>query len=286
MTTNPFLVSTDWLYSRLGDDNISIVDASWYLPTMLANGKPRNGKAEYDTQHIPGAVFFDIDEITEPGSTLPHTLASPEVFAQKVGALGISDQDTIVVYDGMGLFSAARAWWNFRVMGAVKVVILDGGLPQWIADRLPIEAGNAPVHPKLFTASFDPTSVVSLSRMQEILDNEAMQVADARPAGRFSGQDPEPRPGVRSGHMKGAHSVPFSEISRDGRLLAQEELRTVFSNAGVDLGKPVATTCGSGVTAAALTLALETIGHTDHVLYDGSWAEWGTSDHTKVVKDD
>ena len=284
MTANPFLVDTDWLFARLDDPNVSVVDASWYLPTMIRNGEPRNGRAEYEAQHIPGAVFFDIDAVTEPGSDLPHTLASPEVFAQKVGAMGISDQDTIVVYDGMGLFSAPRVWWNFRVMGAAKVVILNGGLPQWIDDRLPIEAGTAPLYPKLFKAEFDASAVTDFEAMQKIVSDDSCQIADARPRGRFDGVDPEPRAGMRQGHMPGAHSVQFPDIAPGGKLLSAGELKDVFTQAGVDLTQPVVTTCGSGVTAAALALALETAGHHNHTLYDGSWAQWGSRDDTPVEK--
>ena len=277
---NPFLVSTDWLIAHLDDENLSIVDGSWYLPTMLANGVPRNGKEEFNAQHIPGAVFFDIDEVVTPDSGLPHTLASPEIFAQKVGALGISDQDTIVVYDGMGLFSAARVWWNFRVMGAAKVVLLDGGLPKWMADRLPVEAGSAPIYPKLFNAKFDTTSTVPFEEMEQLIGRT--QIADARPAGRFSGDQPEPREGMRSGHMPGATSIPFDTIVKDGHLLGADDLKTVFQSSGIDSTQPITTTCGSGVTAAVLALALETVGSHNHRVYDGSWAEWGSRDDTAI----
>ena len=282
MTTSPYTVDTDWLFARLDDPNLSIVDASWYLPTMLVNGEPRDGKAEYEAQHIPGAVYFDIDDITQADSNLPHTLASPEVFAQKVGALGISDEDTIVVYDGMGLFSAARVWWNFRIMGASKAVLLNGGLPRWIEDRLPIEAGQSPLYPKLFKANHTPEAVASFADMSAIVGNGTMQVADARPAARFTGEAPEPRAGMRSGHMPGAFSVPMTDLTSNGALRPTDELKAVFTNAGVDLQKPIVTSCGSGVTAAVLSLALETIGHRDHKLYDGSWSEWGGREDTPV----
>ncbi|MDD9909970.1 MAG: 3-mercaptopyruvate sulfurtransferase [Ahrensia sp.] len=281
--SNPYLVSCDWLAGQLGNPDVSIVDSSWYLPTMLMHGVPRDGRAEYDAQHIPGAVYFDINDVVEPGSDLPHTLAPSDVFAEKAGALGIADTNTIVVYDGMGLFSAPRVWWNFRVMGAAKVVILDGGLPAWIAQRLPIEAGTAPVSPRLFKAKFDESAVTTFGEMSRIVKDASVQIADARPADRFAGTAPEPRPGIRSGHMPGAYSVPFSELATDGRLKSAEELRRVFEDAQIDLNKPIVTSCGSGVTAAALTLALETVGHSRHTLYDGSWAEWGGADDTPVV---
>ena len=286
MTTNPFLVSCDWLSGQLGNPDVSIVDASWYLPTMTIHGEPRNGRKEFDAQHIPGAVYFDIDEVVEPGSNLPHTLAPPEIFAEKAGALGISDQNTIVVYDGVGLFSAPRVWWNFRIMGAAKTVILDGGLPEWIALRLPIEAGSAPVAPRMFKPKFDESAVTSFETMTNAVENGNAQIADARPAGRFNGTEPEPRAGIRSGHMPGAKSVPLSKLTRDGKLKSAGELRAVFEGAGIDLNQSVITSCGSGVTAAALTLALETIGHRNHSLYDGSWSEWGGRDDTQVVTDD
>ena len=177
MTNNPFTVSVQWLRDHLDDPDISIVDASWYLPTMLANGLPRNGKAEFEVQHIPGARFFDIDDITEPESTLPHTLASPAVFSKKIGELGISNEDTIVVYDGYGLFSAPRAWWNFRVMGATKVVVLDGGFPAWLEARMPVESGTAPIKPATFNARFDQNSVVDFKTMQDIVASKTMPSA-------------------------------------------------------------------------------------------------------------
>ncbi len=280
---NPFLVSCDWLAGQLDNPDVSIVDASWYLPTMTMHGVPRNGREEYDAQHIPGAVYFDIDDVVEPGSSLPHTLASAEVFATKAGALGISDQNTIVVYDGMGLFSAPRVWWNFRIMGAAKTVILDGGLPEWIAQRLPIEAGSAPVAPREFRTIFDGAAVTSFEQMMQVAEDGSQQIADARPSGRFFGKDPEPRAGMRSGHMPGARSVPLTDLATDGKLKSVGELRAVFEQAGVDLNRSVVTSCGSGVTAAALVLALETIGHRNHSLYDGSWAEWGSREDTEVV---
>ena len=286
MTENLFTVDADWLAARLGDSDLSIVDASWYLPTMLVDGQPRDGKAEFDAQHIPGAVYFDINAITEPASTLPHTLAPANVFAEKVGALGISDQDTIVVYDGMGLFSAARVWWNFRQMGARNVFVLDGGLPAWLDKGFEVESGSPTVSAKTFNAQSNASAIASLDDMQQWVKDQSMQIADARPHDRFTGEAPEPRAGMRSGHMPGAHSVPFSLLAEKGRLRSADQLRAAFEQAGIDLSKPVVTTCGSGVTAAALSLALETLGHSDHKLYDGSWSEWGGREDTQVVKKD
>ena len=244
MTDNPFIVSTEWLQARLDDPNVSIVDGSWYLPTMLADGEPRSGRKEYEAQHIPGAVFFDIDTITEPGSTLPHTLASPNVFSKKVGDLGISNQDTIIVYDGMGLFSAPRVWWNFRVMGAANVFILDGGLPAWLEAGLPVESGNTTIQKKSFSAIFDSASVISFDEMRKLVADETSQIADARPAPRFTGAQPEPREGMRSGHMPGATSVPFSNLAENGKLLPSDKLKTMFDESGIDLTRPVVTSCG------------------------------------------
>jgi thiosulfate/3-mercaptopyruvate sulfurtransferase len=283
MTTNPFTVDGKWLFDRLGDPDLSIVDASWYLPTMMIDGQPRNPKLEYDARHIPGAVFYDIDAITDPQGTLPHTLASPEVFSEKVGALGIAESNTIVVYDGMGLFSAARAWWNFRIMGARNVFVLNGGLPKWVEGGFPVESDQPAITTKTFAADFNSGAVVNFAAMKAIVNSASQQIVDARPAMRFTGETPEPRSGIRSGHMPGACSVPVTDIAEGGQLLPAEALRAVFQKAGIDLNKPVATSCGSGVTAAALTLALATLGHSDNVLYDGSWTEWGGHQDTQIV---
>ena len=273
---SPFLVSTDWLADRLADADVSIVDASWYLPAM-----EREAAEEFDRAHIPGAVFFDLDAVSDQTSPLPHMLPSPARFADAVGGLGIAHTDTIVVYDGPGLFSAPRAWWMFRVMGAPKVVILDGGFSKWIDDRLPVESGVAPQRPRTFDARLDGSKVVGLDEMRRLVDGGAV-IADARPAGRFFGAEPEPREGMRSGHMPGAINVPFSNLQRDGRLKPVTELRALFDGAGIGTGTPVVTTCGSGVTAATIALALETVGNANHRLYDGSWSEWGALSDTPV----
>ena len=268
--TSPFTVGSDWLAERLDEPDVRIVDGSWHMPAT-----ERVGAEEYDRAHVPGAVFFDIDAVADPDTDLPHMLASPEAFAREAGRLGVRHDHTIVVYDASGLFSAPRVWWNFRTMGATKCVVLEGGLDGWIADRLPIEAGRAPIYPDLFAARFDADRVVGFNEMRAIVADGTAQVVDARPAARFAGQAPEPRPGIRSGHMPGALNVPFDTVQREGRLLPSAELRAVFERAGVALDRPVVTSCGSGVTAAILSLALETIGHPDHRLYDGSWSEWG-----------
>jgi thiosulfate/3-mercaptopyruvate sulfurtransferase len=274
---SPFTVDADWLQKRLGEPGLTIVDASWYLPAQK-----RDARAEYDAAHIPGARFFDQDAVSDPDSPLPHTLASPQHFAQYVGAMGISADDTIVVYDGPGFFSAPRAWWMFRVMGVSQVYILDGGFDRWKAAGWPVTAEPTKIAPCVFNADFDAARVASLADMRRIVETRESQIADARSPGRFAGTEPEPRAGIRSGHMPGAHNVPFSALAEDGELLSKERLRRVIEDAGIDLSKPVVTSCGSGVTAAAITLALETLGHTDNRLYDGSWTEWGGLGDTPV----
>jgi len=276
--TGPFVASADWLAARLDTPGLSIVDASWYLPAQR-----RNAKAEHDAAHIPGAVFFDQDAVVDPDSTLPHALPDAGTFARHVGAMGIAADDTIVVYDGPGLFSAPRVWWMFRVMGASKVFLLDGGFDRWKAEGRPITSEPTKIAPNVFHGELDASKVASLEEVRRMLGAGDGQVADARPAGRFEGSDPEPRPGIRSGHMPGARNLPGSTLSSDGSLLPPDELRRRFAEAGVDLSKPVVTSCGSGVTAAIVSLALETLGHPDHKLYDGSWSEWGGRSDTPVA---
>ena len=276
--TSPFVIDADWLQSRLGTPGLSIVDASWYLPAMR-----RNARAEYEAGHIPGAVFFDQDAVVDPDSALPHTLPRPEVFARHVGSMGISADDTIVVYDGPGFLSAPRVWWMLRVMGVFQVYILDGGVDRWRREARPLTAEPTRVAPNVFYADFDGQRVASLADMRKIVEDGGVQIADARPAGRFAGTDPEPRAGVRSGHMPGAKSLPATSLSRDGSLLPLDELRDAVQKAGIDLDRPVVTSCGSGVTAAVITLALESLGHKDNRLYDGSWTEWGGQSDTPVV---
>jgi thiosulfate/3-mercaptopyruvate sulfurtransferase len=275
---SPFTVDADWLEKRLGQPGISIVDASWYLPAQK-----RDAKAEYQAAHIPGAVFLDQDGVSDPDSNLPHTLATPQYFAQFVGGLGISADDTIVVYDGPGFFSAPRAWWMFRVMGVFQVYILEGGFDRWKASGRPITAEQTKVAPCVFHVDFDAGRVASLADMRRIVEEGAVQIADARSPGRFAGTEPEPRAGVRSGHMPGARNVPASVLSENGELLPKSRLKKVIEEAGVDLTRPVVTSCGSGITAAAITLALETLGHADNRLYDGSWTEWGGRTDTPVA---
>jgi thiosulfate/3-mercaptopyruvate sulfurtransferase len=275
---SPFVVEPEWLAKQLGRPGLTIVDASWYLPSQ-----GRNAAAEFDAAHIPGAVFFDQDLVVEPGSDLPHTLPRPAVFAQYAGSMGISSDDTIVVYDGLGMFSAPRVWWMFRVMGAAEVFVLDGGFDRWKAAGLPVTAERTRIAPCIFHTDFDEGRVASLSEMRAIVETGSAQVADARPAGRFAGGDPEPRAGIRSGHMPGAKNVPATSLSEEGRLLPLDRLRERFEKAGVDLSEPVVTSCGSGITAAVISLALASLGHGANRLYDGSWTEWGGRADTPVV---
>jgi len=275
---SPFTVDADWLQGKLGQPGLTIVDASWYLPAQK-----RDGRAEYDAAHIPGAVFFDHDLVSDQESPLPHTLPSPQDFAQYVGTMGISADDTIVVYDGPGFFSAPRAWWMFRVMGVFQVYVLDGGFDRWKAAGRPVTAEKTRIAPCIFHADFDAARVASLADMRRIVGTHESQIADARGPGRFAGTEPEPRAGIRSGHMPGAKNVPASMLSENGQLLPRDRLRKLILDAGIDLSQPVVTSCGSGITAAAITLALETLGHTDNRLYDGSWTEWGGLTDTPVV---
>lgn len=273
-----FVISRDDLKARLGEPGLAIVDASWYLPAA-----GRNGRDEYDAAHIPGAVFFDQDVIADKDSGLPHTLPSPELFARHVGAMGITADETIVVYDGPGMFSAPRVWWMFRVMGVKNLLVLDGGFDGWKAANFPVTDEVTKIAATLFTPSFNAAKVVDFAEMSKIVDGRSSQIADARAAGRFTGRDAEPREGMRSGHMPGARNVPVGSLSENGQLKSLDSLREIFASAGVDLNKPVVTSCGSGVTAAVITLALTSLGHEDNRLYDGSWSEWGSRQDTPVV---
>jgi thiosulfate/3-mercaptopyruvate sulfurtransferase len=276
---SPFVVSFDWLAARLGEPGLKIVDASWYLPAQN-----RNGAEEFAAARIPGAVFFDQDKIVDPDSSLPHTLPAPEHFARAAGALGLSESDTIVVYDGPGMFSAPRVWWVLRTFGAGNAYVLNGGFDAWKADGRPVETGAAePPATTEFVPSFNSSAVASFADIGSIVENRSAQIADARGPGRFSGAEPEPRPGMRSGHMPGAVNVPFGNLSENGKLKPINALRQVLAESGVDLEKPVVTTCGSGVTAAVITLALHSVGHRNNRLYDGSWSEWGGRDDTPIV---
>jgi thiosulfate/3-mercaptopyruvate sulfurtransferase len=264
------LKSTEWLAEHLRDRNVAIVDGSMFLPTQK-----RDAHAEYLTGHIPGAVFFDVDAISDHSTELPHMLPGAAQLGEALGALGIGDGDTIVVYDSLGLYSAARVWWTFRIFGATNVFILDGGLPKWKAEKRLLETGDTKKTPKKFHAEMNVAPVAMLADVRMALTDESAQIVDARSAERFAGKAPEPRPGLRSGHMPGSFNVPFDRVLENGRLASARRIEDAFTSAGVDLDKPIITSCGSGVTAAILTFALESIGRTPKGLYDGSWSEWG-----------
>ncbi|MEO6607683.1 MAG: 3-mercaptopyruvate sulfurtransferase [Aestuariivirga sp.] len=263
------IVSTAWLAEHLRDSDLLILDASWHLPTAK-----RDAKAEFLRGHIPGAQFFDIDAISDRNTTLPHMLPSAENFAHDVGKLGASNSTKIICYDSVGLFSAARCWWMFKIFGHDNVAVLDGGLKKWLTENRDVEQGAVAPKPGNFTANFRPGMVKSADQVA----SEKAQVADARSPARFRGEEAEPRPGVRPGHITGARNVHYASVlNADGTMKPVEELSSIFANAGVDLQNPVTTSCGSGVTAAILTLALTELGVESHALYDGSWAEWGGS---------
>jgi thiosulfate/3-mercaptopyruvate sulfurtransferase len=265
-----WLVSTDWLAGRLREASVVAVDASYFLPTQK-----RDAHAEFLDGHIPGAVFFDIEAISDHSTDLPHMLPGAGHFGEAVGALGIGDADTVVVYDSVGLFSAARVWWTFGIFGAKNVFILDGGLPKWKAEGRPLETGDTQRAPKKFHAEMNVRAVALLDDVRMAVADQSVQIVDARSAERFRGIAPEPRPGLRSGHMPGAFNVPYDRVIEQGRLAPRDRIEKAFAAAGVDLDKPIITTCGSGVTAAILTLALDALGKDPQGLYDGSWSEWG-----------
>lgn len=281
MTDDPrTLVSTDWLAAHLRDPDLRIIDASWYLPAM-----GRDARAEYQAEHIPGARFFDIDEIADLRSALPHMAPPAEKFISRMRAMGIGDGHQVVVYDGAGILSAPRVWWTFRLMGKTDVAVLDGGLAKWKAEGHPTEDLPPITRDRHMTVQRQAGLVKDVTQVAHASKLGEAEIIDARSEGRFKGVEPEPRPGLRGGHIPGSKNVPFQTLLNDnGTMKVPDALRAAFDAAGVDLGRPVITTCGSGVTAAVLSLALEILGHRNHALYDGSWAEWGMYDDLKVAK--
>ena len=277
----PPLVSTEWLDARLGGPGLRVVDASWHLP-----GSGRDPGAEYAAGHIPGAVFFDLDAVSDSRSNLPHMLPDAAEFARSMAALGLSDEDDIVVYDDSGVnLSAPRAWWMFRVFGHERVAVLDGGLGKWRREGRPVETGVVKRRPGRFTAQLDARQVRELGAVRANVETGAEQVVDMRSAGRFAGTAPEPRAGLRGGHIPGSFNLPFDElVAPGGTLLPRDELRRRIARAGVDPERPVIATCGSGTSACALIHALHVMGYDRAALYDGAWTEWGGRDDTPVER--
>jgi thiosulfate/3-mercaptopyruvate sulfurtransferase len=278
---NPSLfVSTQWLAEHLSEPDVAVIDGTFFVPD-----EGRDAHAEYLAGHIPGAIFFDIDAIADTSTDLPHMLPSPEAFAAAMHDLGIGSSMRLVVYDNAGFQGGARVWWTLRLYGAKDVKILAGGLPKWKAEGRPLEHGDVKRSPENFIVDFDSARLASLQMVKRAAMEGAPQIVDARSAARFRGEAPEPRPGVRSGHIPRSFNLPWREIAENGEMRSPQEIAAAFAKAGVDLDKPIITTCGSGVTAAILLLALESTGKKDVVLYDGSWAEWGSRNDLPVAKD-
>jgi thiosulfate/3-mercaptopyruvate sulfurtransferase len=274
------LVTPEWLAQNLGRRDVRVVDGSWHMPHLK-----RDARAEFIEAHVPGAVFFDIDAIADRRTPLPHMLPRASEFAQAVGRLGIGSRDRVIVYDTRGVTSAARVWWTFRVFGHDAVFVLDGGLPRWRAEGRTVEAGSPTPRPRRFTARLRRSLVRDLAGMRQNVTTRKAQVLDARSHGRFAGTEPEPRAGLRGGHIPGSFNLSYDELyEKDGTMLPADALRTKFEAAGLDLTRPVVTSCGSGITASVLALGLHVIGRPDVAVYDGSWTEWGGRDDTPVER--
>jgi len=274
------LVSTEWLAERLSAPDIRVVDATWFMPDS-----GRDPRAEFEAAHIPGAVYFDIDEICDEASPYPHMVPSAAKFSAKVRKLGLGDGVTIVVYDSNRFCASARVWWMFRLFGHETVVVLDGGMERWRAEGRPLEEGPARPRERHFTARQNNTLLRELDQMRANVTSRREQVVDTRSAGRFTGELPEPRPGLRSGHIPGSVNLPYGDLlTADGRLKPPSELRPLFVRAGVDLNRPITCTCGSGVSAAVAALALFELGRPDVAVYDGSWSEWGAQPDTPIER--
>ena len=273
------LVSTNWLAGHLKNPDLRILDASWYLPAMN-----RDARAEYDAGHIPGARLFDIDEISDHRSDIPHMAPPPEKFISRTRALGVGDGHQVVVYDGAGLFSAARVWWLFRLMGKTDVAVLNGGFAKWQSEGHPVEGLPPLVRDRHVTVQRQAHMVKNVTQVAAASKLGDHEIIDARMPSRFRGEVPEPRPGLRAGHIPNSRNVFFRDVlNGDGTMKSPGDIRLVFEDAGVDLSKPAITSCGSGITAAVLSVALERIGHRNHALYDGSWAEWGMYNDLKIA---
>lgn len=274
-----WFVDTDWLNSRLGDPNLVVFDATWYLP-----GTRTDARQQYLEEHIPNSLFFDIDDISDLNSPLPHMLPNPIKFSSRMRRLGVGDGMTIVIYDHLDLFSAARAWWMFRIMGVTEVYVLDGGMRKWTDENRPVD--EYPHRPRIerhFTARLNSDMLASLEDVLDAQTSGSAQIIDARPPGRFKGIDDEPRPGVRRGHIPNSINMPRTEfLHEDGSFKTNDEIKALFKEAGIDLEKPIITSCGSGITAAIPLLALAQIGHEDNKLYDGSWSEWGANSQLPI----
>ncbi|MFP4569337.1 3-mercaptopyruvate sulfurtransferase [Rhodosalinus sp.] len=272
MTDDPkVLVSTDWLAAHLDDPDLRVIDGSWYLPAM-----GRDARAEYEASHIPGARYFDIDEIADARSDLPHMAPPVEKFMSRLRAMGVGDGHQVVVYDGAGILSAPRVWWTFKLMGKEDVAVLDGGFPKWQAEGRPVEDMEPVIRDRHMTARRQNHLVRDVTQVSAAAKLGDHEILDARSPERFRGEAPEPREGLRAGHIPGSRNLPYGDLlNEDGTMKDESGLRAAFAAAGVDMSKPAITTCGSGVTAAIINLALARLGKADHALYDGSWAEWG-----------